>query len=95
MEEKIFNKDMIEKIYYAQEKELDKIIKETNKIIKDKIKDIDTRKIEESENSQEIKKILETIEENYSIKISNYIKTFYKQGFEDGVNLIINCLRSN
>ena len=81
MSEKILNKDIIEKIYYAQEKELDKKITQVNQKIKDKIKDIDTRNIEESENSREIKEMLETIEENYSIKISNYIKEYYKQGF--------------
>ena len=95
MGEKIINKDIIEKIYYAQEKELDKKITEVNQKIKDKIKDIDTSNIEKSENSREIKEMLETIEENYSIKISNYIKEYYKQGFVDGVNLMINCLRSN
>ena len=95
MSEKIINKDIIEKIYYAQEKELDKKITQVNQKIKDKIKDIDTRNIEESENSREIKEMLETIEENYSIKIANYIKEYYKQGFVDGVNLMINCLRSN
>ena len=95
MGEKIINKDIIEKIYYAQEKELDKKITEVNQKIKDKIKDIDTSNIEKSENSREIKEMLETLEENYSIKISNYIKEYYKQGFVDGVNLMINCLRSN
>lgn len=95
MSEKILNKDIIERIYYAQEKELDKKITQVNQKIKDKIKDIDTRNIEESENSREIKEMLETIEENYSIKIANYIKEYYKQGFVDGVNLMINCLRSN
>ena len=95
MSEKIINKDIIEKIYYAQEKDLDKKITEVNQKIKDKIKDIDTSNIEKSENSREIKEMLETIEENYSIKISNYIKEYYKQGFVDGVNLMINCLRSN
>ena len=95
MSEKIINKDIIEKIYYAQEKELDKKITQVNQKIKDKIKDIDTRNIEESENSREIKEMLEKIEENYSIKIANYIKEYYKQGFVDGVNLMINCLRSN
>ena len=95
MSEKIINKDIIEKIYYTQEKDLDKKITEVNQKIKDKIKDIDTSNIEKSENSREIKEMLETIEENYSIKISNYIKEYYKQGFVDGVNLMINCLRSN
>ena len=36
---------------------------------------------------------LEKIEENYSIKIAQYTKDFYKQGFIDGVNLMINCIK--
>lgn len=34
------------------------------------------------------------IEDNYNIKITKYNKEMYKQGFIDGVNLMINCLKS-
>ena len=40
-----------------------------------------------------MEKMVETIEENYSIKIAEYNKEFYKQGFKDGVNLIMNCFK--
>lgn len=33
-----------------------------------------------------------SIEDNYNIKITKYNKEMYKQGFIDGVNLIINYL---
>lgn len=32
------------------------------------------------------------IKEIYDKKIATCIEEFYKQGFKDGVNLIINCL---
>ena len=59
------------------------------KIKKDNIGKI----IKESENSKELKEILNQIEENYSIRITQYNKEIYKQGFIDGVNLMINCLK--
>ena len=86
-------KDIIEIIYNAEEKILDEKIKQANKKTKEKIKDINVEKLlENSSKPTELKKTLERIEENYSIKISQYNKEFYKQGFIDGVNLIINCL---
>lgn len=94
MEEKLINKDIIEIIYQAEEKELDGIIKKSDEKIKDKIKNINTKEIiENSDNQKEIVKMLENIEENYNIKIGEYIKEFYKQGFIDGINLMLNCLK--
>ena len=92
--EEIRDKDMIELIYQAEEKVLDERIKKMNKKLQEKIKDIKIEQlIENTSNSKELKKELENIEENYSIKIAGYNKEFYKQGFIDGVNLIINCLK--
>ena len=94
MEEKLINKDIIEIIYQAEEKELDGIIKKSDEKIKDKIKNINTKEIiENSDNQKEIIKMLENIEENYNIKIGEYVKEFYKQGFIDGINLMLNCLK--
>lgn len=94
MEEKLINKDIIEIIYQAEEKELDGIIKKSDEKIKDKIKNINTKEIiEKSDNQKEIVKMLENIEENYNIKIGEYIKEFYKQGFINGINLMLNCLK--
>ncbi len=87
-------KDMIELIYKAEEKTLDEKIKQANKKIKEKIKEIDIDKLlENTSKPSDLNKTLEKIEENYSIKISQYTKEFYKQGFIDGVNLIINCIK--
>ena len=94
MEEKLINKDIIEIIYQAEEKELDGIIKKSDEKIKDKIKNINTKDIiENSNNQKEVTKMLENIEENYNIKIGEYVKEFYKQGFIDGINLMLNCLK--
>lgn len=94
MEENIKFKDMIELIYQAEEKILDDKIKQVNKKVKDKIKDIDMEKLlDGTAKTNELTKALEQIEENYSIKIAEYNKEFYKQGFIDGVNLMINCLK--
>ena len=87
-------KDMIELIYQAEEKTLDEKIKQANKKIKEKIKDIDIEKLlKNTSKPSDLNKTLEKIEENYSIKIAQYTKEFYKQGFIDGVNLIINCIK--
>ena len=92
--EEMKEKDIIELIYNAEEKILDEKIKTANKKTKEKIKDINLEKIlENTSKPNELKKALEKIEENYSIKIAEYNKEFYKQGFRDGVNLIINCLK--
>ena len=87
-------KDMIELIYQAEEKTLDEKIKQANKKIKEKIKDIDIEKLlKNTSKPSDLNKTLEKIEENYSIKIAQYTKEFYKQGFIDGVNLMINCIK--
>ena len=94
MEDKIKEKDIIEIIYQAEEKAIDNRIKEANKKVKDKIKEIKTEKIlEELSKPNELNKILDQIEENYSIKIAQYNKEMYRQGFIDGVNLMINSLK--
>lgn len=92
--EEIKYKNIIELIYQAQEKTLDEKIKQANRKVKEQIKDIDIKGIlEGTAKPNELQKALERIEENYSIKISEYNKEFYKQGFLDGVNLMINCLK--
>ena len=52
MEEKLINKDIIEIIYQAEEKELDGIIKKLEEKIKDKIKNINTKEIIENSGKQ-------------------------------------------
>lgn len=92
--EEIKYKNIIELIYQAQEKTLDEKIKQANRKVKEQIKDIDIKELlEETAKPNKLQKALERIEENYSIKISEYNKEFYKQGFLDGVNLMINCLK--
>ncbi len=94
MEEKK-EKDIIELIYQAEEEILDKKIKQVNKRVKDQIKDIDLEKILEGTLEQtQVSKVRNQIEENYSIKIAQYNKEFYRQGFIDGVHLMINCLKT-
>lgn len=88
------NKNIIELIYQAQEKVLDEKIRQANQKIKEQIKDVNISKpLEDTSLPDELKKAFEKIEENYSIKIGEYTKEFYKQGFLDGVNLMINCLK--
>ncbi len=95
MEEKMKNKNIIETIYQAQGEMLNEKIKQVNKQVKDQIKDINIKKLlEDSSKPSDLEKTFERIEENYSIKITQYNKTFYEQGFIDGVNLMINCLKS-
>ena len=89
-------KEIIETIYKSQLEKLDKIIIEKNKEIKKVIKeyDIDSiiKTIEDKKEQEKIFKLLNNIEENYNIKISEYNKIMSKQGFIDGINLMIECI---
>lgn len=86
-------KDMINMIYQSQEEKIDEILKNVDKKLKDQLEVIASERIVEDSNCKEqAKEMLNKIEENYSIKITEYNKEIYKQGFIDGVNLILNCL---
>ena len=92
-QENLKEKDIIEIIYNSQEEQIDKIIKKVNQEIKEELKTINTETIMENTNNPiELKEIFNKIEDEYNIKISKYNKEMYKQGFIDGVNLMINCL---
>ena len=94
-EEKLQEKEIIEIIYNSQEEQVDKIIKKANKEIKEELKTINTETaIGNSNNPKELKDIFNKIEDNYNIKITKYNKEMYRQGFIDGVNLMINCLKN-
>ena len=90
MEDKLINKDMIEKLYKSQEDIINEKIRESDRKIEYKIKDINYTNIN---NESEVEKILEIVEENYNIRIGEYLKELYKQGVIDGINLMINCLK--
>ena len=92
--EKLENIDMIKKIYEVEFENIDKIIKKSNKEIKDYLKIINLEKvIGESNTPNELRKIFKNIEDNYNIKITKYNEEMYKKGFIDGMNLIINCIK--
>ncbi len=94
-EENLKEKNIIEIIYNSKEEQIDKIIKKANKEIKEELKTINTETaIGNSNNPKELKEIFNKIEYNYNIKITKYNKEMYKQGFIDGVNLMVNCLNS-
>lgn len=94
--EKNNKKEIIETIYKSELEKLDKIIIEKNKELKKVMKEIDIdsiiKTIENKEEQEKIYKLLNNIEENYNIKISEYNKVMYKQGFIDGINLMIECI---
>ncbi len=90
MEDKLINKDMLEKLYKSQEDIINEKIREADRKIEYKIKDINYTNIN---NESEVEKILEIVEENYNIRIGEYLKELYKQGVIDGINLMINCLK--
>lgn len=77
MEDKLINKDMIEKLYKSQEDIINEKIREADRKIEYKIKDINYTNIN---NESEVEKILEIVEENYNIRIGEYLKELYKQG---------------
>ena len=89
MEDNIEIKNIIELIYDAEDEKLDKKIKQINKNIKDKVKNINIEELlENTKRPNELSKALTRLEENYSIKIAEYNKEFIR-----GVNLIIDCLK--
>lgn len=85
--------NLIDKIYIMQEEELDKIIRIKTKEIE---KEFNYDEIEELlKENKDSKKILSKIEEKYNKKTGILIEEFYKKGFKDGVNLIINCFKNS
>ena len=96
MDFKNFNeKNIINIIYQLQDEKIDKILKNSDKTINNKLKKIDFEKIVKNSNdAKELNEIFNKIEDNYNIKITEYNKEMYKQGFIDGVNLIVNCLEN-
>ena len=84
-------KDMINIFYQAREKKIDEILKKAEERLKNQLKEIDLEKIIENCNSEKkLKDLFDKIEDNYNIKITEYNKEIYKQGFIDGVILILN-----
>lgn len=62
--------------------------------IKNELKNVNTEKaLENSNNPKELKEIFNKIEDNYHMKITKYNKEMYKQGFIDGIHLMLNCLK--
>ena len=85
---------MINTIYQAQDEKIDKILKKTDENLKDRLKMIDFERIVNDSNyGKELKEVFNKIEDNYNMRITEYNKEIYKQGFIDGVNLLLNCLK--
>ena len=86
-------KDIINIIYQSQEEKIDEILKKADERLKNKLGEINLERImEDSKCQKELKEVFNKIEDNNNIKITEYNKELYKQGFVDGVNLILNCL---
>ncbi len=89
-------KNMINIIYQLQDEKIDKILKKIDETLNNKLKKIDFEKIiKNSNDAKELNEIFNKIEDNYNMKITEYNKEMYKQGFIDGVNLILNCLENS
>ena len=67
-------------VYESQISNLDNIIKNVNKEIDMKLKKINIKNIK---SETDIIEIMNSIEENFNIKISRYIEEIYKQGIKD------------
>lgn len=85
----------IENIYEIKYEILDQKVIQKMKENKYRLKKIDeSRVIDEIKEKlirKQIEQIMKEIEENNNIKNSIIMKEMYKQGFIDGVNLIIDC----
>ena len=90
---KFKEEDMINIIYQSQEEKVDKIIKKIDERIRNKLKKIDIERIRGNSNMKnDLKEVFNIMEDNYNIRITEYNKEMYKQGFIDGMILILNCL---
>ena len=90
---KFKEEDMINIIYQSQEEKVDKMIKKTDERIRNKLKKIDIKRIRGNSNiKNDLKEVFNIMEDNYNIRITEYNKEIYKQGFIDGMILILNCL---
>lgn len=95
------SKDILDKIYEIRSEEFDDIIKIKSQEIEQKYKNINKNiKIDNMEddrniNNIEMQEIIKSIEEKYNEKMAILIRECYKDGFKDGVNLILNCLKNN
>ena len=72
---------MLEEIYLKRREEIDKIIKKAIKDVEKNLNEIDYESYD--------KKIYNTLEENYNLKLASIAKELYLQGFKDGINLIL------
>ena len=98
LKEDIKNKfEMIDKMYNIREEMLGKVTKE----LKEKLNNVDIQDIKDSiekyinnkESSYKIIEELDLLEEDYEIKIAEYNKEAYKQGFKDAFELFLECIQ--
>ena len=86
--------DVINLIYQARAEKIDEILKNVDEKLKGRVKTVEIKRIIEDSNCEkQLTKEPNKIEDNYNMKITKYNKEMYKQGFVDGVNLILNCLK--
>ena len=86
--------DVINLIYQARAEKIDEILKNVDEKLKGRVKTVEIKRIIEDSNCEkQLIEKLNKIEDNYNMKITEYNKEMYKQGFIDGVNLILNCLK--
>ncbi len=94
-------KDLIENFYNSEYENLDEIIIKCEKTKEmEKIKILKENAWKEFEekikiNNEMLSNIKEIIENNENKRLSIYNKIMYKQGFVDGINLLINCILKN
>lgn len=94
-------KDLIENFYNSEYENLDEIIIKCEKTKEmEKLKNLEKNLWKEfGEKTKIDNEILsntkEKIENNENKRLSIYNKTMYKQGFIDGINLLINCISND
>ena len=94
-------KDLIENFYNSEYENLDEIIIKCEKTKEmEKLKNLEKNLWKEFGEKNKIdNEILintkEKIENNENKRLSIYNKIMYKQGFIDGINLLINCILKN
>lgn len=94
-------KDLIENFYNSEYENLDKIIIKCEKTKEmENLKMLEKNLWKEFEERNKIENEIlsntkEKIKDNENKRLSIYNKLMYKQGFIDGINLLINCISRN
>ena len=89
---------MLDKIYNLREEEIEvndtKVKEKLNKVTLDEIEEYIENNVSDKETKDNIFSKIESLIDNYEIKMANCLEKGYKQGFKDAFGLILDCMKT-